>query len=368
MKITGYATAKGTEKYCRQFLNIFSQGHFHSVEKLRWSSIGLGTYLGKPDAETDKLVAKTVVQSIEGGINVIDTAINYRRQHGEKSIGAALQNIIAKGKYNRDELILCTKGGFLPYPDGSRWFQSEYVDRVKDAIKMSDLVSNCHCIHPSYLYDQLNRSLENLGLETIDVYYVHNPETQLGTVGNDIFYHRMGAAFEMLEGAVAKGKIRFYGLATWSGFRVMQSSEKYMILSRLKALAQQAAGDEPDHFRFIQLPLNLAMPEAFFVANQEVNGQLYSTLSAANSLGIHPVISGSIAQGKIKKLSSFQTKKLGDGYASDAQRALDITRSAPGIACALIGMKQPTHIKENLALCSSPLLEPDVFKELIKND
>ena len=105
MNIAGHATAKGTDEYCRRFLDRFDQGHFHSVEKLRWSSIGLGTYLGKPDAKTDKLVAKAVIQSIEGGINVIDTAINYRRQHGEKSIGAALRNIVTKGKYNRDEFI-----------------------------------------------------------------------------------------------------------------------------------------------------------------------------------------------------------------------------------------------------------------------
>jgi aryl-alcohol dehydrogenase-like predicted oxidoreductase len=100
MNIAGHATAKGTDEYCRRFLDRFDQGHFHSVEKLRWSSIGLGTYLGKPDTKTDKLVAKAVIQSIEGGINVIDTAINYRRQHGEKSIGAALRNIVPKGKYN----------------------------------------------------------------------------------------------------------------------------------------------------------------------------------------------------------------------------------------------------------------------------
>ena len=367
MNIAGHATAKGTDEYCRRFLDRFDQGHFHSVEKLRWSSIGLGTYLGKPDAKTDKLVAKAVIQSIEGGINVIDTAINYRRQHGEKSIGAALRNIVTKGKYNRDEFIVCTKGGFLPHPDGSEWFQSQYVDRFKDVIQTSDLVANCHCMHPSYLSDQLNRSLENLGLQTIDVYYVHNPETQLGSVEEDIFYHRMEAAFEMLEEAVAKRKIRYYGLATWSGFRVMRSNAKYMMLSRLKELARQVAGDGPDHFRFIQLPLNLEMPEAFSVANQRVDDNLCSTLSAANSLGIYPVISGSIAQGNIKHLSSFQKKKLGDGFTSDAQRALNITRSAPGIACALIGMKQTAHIEENLQLCSFPLLESDIFEVLLRD-
>ena len=367
MKIAGYATAKGTEKYCRRFLDRFAQGHFHSVEKLRWSSIGLGTYLGKPDVETDKLVVKAVIQSIAGGVNVIDTAINYRRQHAEKSIGVALKNIVAKDEYNRDELIVCTKAGFLPHPDGPRWFQREYVDQFRGLIRTSDLIANCHCMHPLYLSDQLNRSLENLGLETIDVYYVHNPETQLGLVEEDIFYHRMGAVFEMLEEAVAERKIRFYGLATWSGFRVMSSNTKHMMLPRLKELARQVAGDGPDHFRFIQLPLNFEMPEAFSIQHQEVYGSKCSTLSAAKSLDIYPVISGSIAQGNIKHLSTSKAKKLGDSFTSDAQRALHITRSAPGIVCALNGMKQAAHIKENLKLCSLPLLNPDLFHALMKN-
>lgn len=50
-----------------------------SADPLHLSTVGLGTYLGLPDDKTDFDVynaAKLLVQS--GGVNVIDTAINYR--------------------------------------------------------------------------------------------------------------------------------------------------------------------------------------------------------------------------------------------------------------------------------------------------
>ena len=78
-------------------------------------------------------------------------------------------------------------------------------------VKADEVVGDGHCIAPRFLADQLDRSRANLGVETIDVYYVHNPETQLGAVDQATFQARMRAAFEFLEGAVTDGKIRCYG-------------------------------------------------------------------------------------------------------------------------------------------------------------
>ncbi|KMP11271.1 hypothetical protein UR09_03760 [Candidatus Nitromaritima sp. SCGC AAA799-A02] len=362
MGIPGFATSEGTDRYRGRFNEEVAEGHFRRVEELWWSSIGIGTYMGKPDSETDRLVARATAQSLNGGINVIDTAINYRRQHAEQSVGAAIRSLVESGKLKRDEMIVCTKGGFLPHPEGPRWFHREFVDR--GVVGRSDLVADCHCMHPDYLAHQLDQSLRNLGLNTIDVYYAHNPETQLGSIEEDVFYHRLGAAFEMLEEAVAKKKIRYYGLATWSAFRVATSHSKHLMLARAKELARQAAGGGEDYFRFIQLPLNLEMREAFASPAQIVGDRKLSAIAAAGELGLHPVVSGSIAQGNIERLSTARKEKLGKGFSSDSQRALHITRSTPGIASALIGMKQPAHVKENLGLCSIPLVKPFNFETL----
>ncbi len=96
-------------------------------------------------------------------------------------------------------------------------------------------MADSHCIAPRFLADQLDRSRANLGVETIDVYFVHNPETQLGAVDQATFLVRMRAAFELLEGAVGDGKIRCYGAATWTGFRQPASADDYLSLPGLSA-------------------------------------------------------------------------------------------------------------------------------------
>jgi aryl-alcohol dehydrogenase-like predicted oxidoreductase len=65
-----------------------------------------------------------------------------------------------------------------------------------------------------YIQDQLNKSLANLGIQTIDVYYIHNPEKQLAKVEPDIFYNQLRTIFKVMKDAVLVGKIASYGLAT----------------------------------------------------------------------------------------------------------------------------------------------------------
>ena len=330
------------------------------------SSIGIGTYLGSPDDPTDEVVVQAIVQSVKNGINILDTAINYRRERGEKSVGLALGQLIRSGEIRRDEIFVCTKGGFLPQSLGASWYAQRFGKKAK-GIGMDDLVAGCHCMHPEYLSDQLDRSLKNLGLQTIDLYYIHNPETQLGKVEDHTFYERLARAFEFLESAVADGKIKNYGLATWKAFRVPEENEQSISLSKVKALARQAAEGDKDHFRFIQLPLNLPMPEAARKPTQRVGEQLLTAIEAApRELNIFPIASGSISQGKALSLAEKLKPKIGSGLTHSAHGALQFTRSAPGLATALVGMKQPNHVQQNLELCKRTLLAPEQFQALFK--
>src|SRR5712671_1673465 len=112
------ATPEGTHRYAERFNARVSPGHFHEAQGLMMSSIGLGTYLGEPDAATDEAYRATVVRAVELGVNVIDTAINYRFQRSERSIGQALRDLVSSGKARRDELIIATKAGYLTF-DGA---------------------------------------------------------------------------------------------------------------------------------------------------------------------------------------------------------------------------------------------------------
>jgi aryl-alcohol dehydrogenase-like predicted oxidoreductase len=82
---------------------------------LELSSIGIGSYLGAPDDQTDfDLYNAIKLMVLSGGINVLDTAINYRCQKSERTIGAVLKTLNRKYGIQRDELFICTKNGYIP--------------------------------------------------------------------------------------------------------------------------------------------------------------------------------------------------------------------------------------------------------------
>src|SRR3954468_6319249 len=114
MSLEGFATAEGTKRYRERFAGTAAGGHFRTEQGLRLSSIGIGTYLGGWDEETDRAYADAIVRAVELGSNVIDTAANYRFQRSERAIGDALRRLTSEG-FARDELLICTKGGYLPF-------------------------------------------------------------------------------------------------------------------------------------------------------------------------------------------------------------------------------------------------------------
>jgi aryl-alcohol dehydrogenase-like predicted oxidoreductase len=367
--MTSYATAEGTQRYADRFADRAAEGHFRvpeSLDGLVISSIGLGTYLGNNDEAADRGYTDAVVAAVSSGVNVIDSAINYRFQRSERSIGAALAKLPAMGSA-RDEVVICTKAGYLT-PDGEmpanpgEYFRSEYVER--GVVTADDVVGGVHCMTPRYLEDQIGRSLRNLGLACIDVFYLHNPETQLSSVLRSTFAKRIRSAFEFLETQVAAGKIRFYGVATWNGFRLPENAPEYLSLPEMSSIAREVAGDR-HHFRFAQLPFNLAMPEALLVQNQKVGGEVVPMVEAAQRLGIALIASASLLQGQLSRgLPGFVAQAL--GLENDLQRALQFARSAPGVAAALVGMGRPEHVAENMKLISVPPASREQFVQLFE--
>jgi aryl-alcohol dehydrogenase-like predicted oxidoreductase len=364
--MTTFATAEGTKKYAARFAGRAAAGHFREQQGLWLSSLGIGTYLGEPDARTDKAYADAIVAAVESGANVIDSAINYRFQRSERSIGAALAELARRG-YAREELVVCTKGGFLT-PDGdmpadaSEYFHKEYVET--GLLQEGDVAAGCHSMAPKFIADQLERSRRNLGVETIDVYYLHNPETQLGEVPRGMFAQRLREAFEFLESAVAAAKIHFYGLATWNAFRQPETAQDFLSLAAMESIARDVAGGS-HHFRFVQLPCNLGMTEALTRANQPLDGARAPMVGAASKLGITLVASAAMLQGQLSRnLPAFVTNAL--GMKSDAERALQFVRSTPGIATALVGMSRVEHVSANLALIGVPPASEEQFSRLFQ--
>ncbi|MDD5544257.1 MAG: aldo/keto reductase [Acidobacteriia bacterium] len=370
--MSAFATPQGTSRYRTRFQTQLADGHFRRAQGLWLSSIGIGTYLGEDDAPTDQAYAEAITRAVELGCNVIDTAINYRFQRSERSVGTALKTIFKTGKASRDEFLVATKGGFIPFEGHAPKDQEEmqgYFDSafIRPGILLpEDIVAGCHSLKPRYLQNQLDQSLKNLGVDCIDIYYVHNPETQLSEIPRKEFYQRLLRAFELLEQNVSAGKIRSYGMATWNALRAASNASDYLSLVEMEELARTVGGIE-HHFKFIQLPFNLAMPEAFAFHNQKRNDDRGTILKVAEDLGITVMASASLLQGQLSEnLPAQMSQALGEGLAGDAQRAIQFTRSTPGISVALVGMSKPIHVEENLRLATVPPLPFEQYRRLFK--
>jgi aryl-alcohol dehydrogenase-like predicted oxidoreductase len=371
--LAGFATAEGTARYRDRFPEANRSGHFRqhpnvpSAGELWISSIGLGTYLGEPSGPADAAYTEAVRLALASGVNLLDTAINYRHQRSERNIGAAVRESVSAGKLQRDEVVVCTKAGYLSLdgdvpPNPAAYFRTEYV--TPGILDPAELAGGMHCMAPKYLADQMERSRRNLNLETIDVFYVHNPETQLGEAPRERFQQRLLEAFTMLEEAVRAGKIRYYGVATWNAFRRPPAARDGMSLAETVELARQAGGDQ-HHFRFVQLPFNLGMPEAYAYRNQALGKEQLSLLDVAARAGIMVIGSGTLSQGQLtQNLPRFIEEQLGAG--SDTLNAIQFARSAPGVGVSLVGMGRAEHVRENLKLAEVPVTPREQWVSLFE--
>lgn len=365
MLIPGFATSEGTARFRDRFAPQFP-GHFREAGGLWLSSIGLGTYLGEPTAAADASYRDAIIRAVGLGVNVLDSAVNYRHQRSERSIASALSAMIALNSLRRDEVFVASKGGFLPLDtdepdDPSAYLEEKFVR--SGIVRAEEIAAGCHVMSPRYLEDQIDTSRRNLGVETIDLYYLHNPETQLTEVSREEFFRRLRAAFGALEKAVTLGKIRCYGAATWNAFRVARGAREALALEETLAAAKEVGG-EGHHFRAIQLPFNLAMPEGLTLSTQPASTGTVPVLQVARGHNLMVFASASLLQSKLVRGLPDDARHWFPGLKTDAQRAIQFVRSTPGITCALVGMSNPKHVEEDLATASVPRLTLDDFRAI----
>jgi len=369
--LPGFATPEGTARYRDRFRQFRDAGHFRHPEsvpgasELCLTSIGLGTYLGEPDDAADANYVDAISTAVRSGINLLDTAINYRHQRSERNVGAALAQLIAAGDLQRDEVLVCTKAGYLSFDgnlpaDPRAYFVREYVE--SGVLNPKELAGGMNCMAPRYLENQIERSRRNLGLETIDVFYLHNPESQLADVSPEVFRDRLKHAFAVLESSVKARKLRYYGMATWNAFRVLAGARDHISLSSAVELAQEVGGSS-HHFRFIQLPFNLGMPEAHTLANQTLHNKNVSVLTAAAQLGVGVIGSATLYQGRLTHGLPAPIQQA-MGMKSDSENAIQFARSTPGLTAALIGMGHREHVTANLKPALVPPVRPEEWARL----
>ncbi|MBI3394243.1 MAG: aldo/keto reductase [Spirochaetia bacterium] len=280
--IPGRATAEGTRAY---FTETKKSQMDHTDELwhadagstgLRASRLGFGGYR---TARGVAAHADALRESLLTGTNVIDTSANYADGASESMVGAALRELTAAKRIERNNVIVVTKAGYIqglnmrmvhgrarPYP--------QIVEYSRDCF---------HCIHPEFLDEQLDLSRRRLGLETIDVFLLHNPEYFLMDAknrGRDAlearkeYEGRLHQAFLFLEKAAASGRIQHFGVSS-NTMPLRADDPTATHLDRLLSFGCKS-------FRVIQFPANII--ENDFRFNRTASGGTVCALAREHNL------------------------------------------------------------------------------------
>ena len=367
--LDGYATPAGTRRYRDYSVKKgIAPEHFRLFDGLFLSSLGMGTYLGEPTQEEDKAVEKAVYDSLKSGaINVLDTAINYRAMKAEKSIGRALSNLINDNIISRDQVFIWTKNGYITndadYPsiDIMEYMQKMYIST--DIIDAKDISSGYNVMNPNYISRCIDKSLLNMKLSCIDLVYIHNSfESWFEDISREEYMNMLAKVFEVYEKYRASAKIRYYGMATWTCFRVDADHKEYLSLEEAVKTAKSVGGDKHG-FRFIQIPFNLAYSEALLLKNQSVGVEKnLSILEAADRLKIKLFTSIPLFQRKLLKAQIPDYAGIKDPIT----KLLQIMRSSPSVVAPLIGHKKSDHVMENIRVATVPPLNESEFNEAVQ--
>ena len=288
-RLAGHATPEGTTAFAAR------QAHDGFVQlgdtRLSCSRVGFGGY--RVDDETEEH-HEALERALLEGCNLIDTSTNYTDGGSERLVGEVLRKLIGNGSLEREEVVVVSKIGYVQGSNLELAEEREAEGRpFPEMVKYGEGV--WHCIHPEFLEDQLRRCQDRLGLATLDVCLLHNPEYFLKDAHErsyltlakrrDEFYQRLGAAFAYLESQVKSGALGFYGVSSNSCTAPADDPEATS-LARMLAVAGQAAGSD-HHFRVFQLPMNLLEAGAVLERNNGADlDQTVLDVAIAEGLGV----------------------------------------------------------------------------------
>jgi aryl-alcohol dehydrogenase-like predicted oxidoreductase len=275
----------------QKYVTKFPELKFNQLgdTNLQCSQAGFGGYRIHQSVSEHK---KALESALMSGINLIDTSANYGDGSSEQLIGQVVKDLIAKKQIKRENVIIISKAGYI---QGENFKESQKRKEKKspwpDLVEYGSAIE--HCIHPEFLEDQLNRSLERLKLKTIDLYLLHNPEYYLSWAhkvdipldeAQQIYYQRISQAFKYLENEVARGRIQFYGISS-NTFPGHTDDMNFTCLETIWHIASNISSKH--HFRVVQMPLNLIEHQAVTTINQP---SMHSVLEFACNKGLAVLI------------------------------------------------------------------------------
>ena len=372
--IPGYATREATERYTETFGKNCAPGHYSDFLNLhlKLSSLGLGTFPGAATDEVDAQYAEIISKGLQNGLNVIDTGAHYRYGRSLNAVGMGVAKALEAG-VAREQMFLVAKGGFLTFRDGppqdmAAWFDAEIVR--KNLGSMEDL-TQAHLLSPRYIAFQLELSRQAMGVETLDAFLIDQPEVHIPAIGKENLNKKLEKVFVVLEQAVKDGRIRYYGISTFNGFRVETDDKMFQSITSLQGLAERAAkivqGDvmAKHHFKVVQMPFNQVMLDGFTRFNQATGqGNIAATFQAAHQLKVYLMASHTMFKGHLASQCTDTVLQAMPQLKNHAQRALQFNRSTPGLGTSLVGVSTPQHLDDVLEVSRLAPLEKTAYLKM----
>ena len=268
------------------------------------TQIGLGAYRisNRSNEHRDALTL-----ALQSGCAVVDTSSNYTDGESEKLIGEVIKETGIRP-------FLISKAGYVQGQN------LEVMQKLNDkGLATDDLVELSpelkHSIHPDFIRDQIERSLQRLQVESLDTYLLHNPEYYLKTEDSskEEYYKRIEKAFTTLEELVKEGKIKSYGISS-NTFVDPKEDHTSTDLVKVYELAKNISSTH--HFKYIQFPLNLVELGALERQYEGLN-----LLEKAQDLGLKTIINRPLnaftSQGLLRLANYPVDSKLNDSYATE---------------------------------------------------
>jgi uncharacterized protein len=359
--IRGRATPAGT---ARRFGGRPGDRRLGKTE-LTVSAVGFGGYrTGRKSPEHREALAA----ALGAGVNLIDTSSNYMLGDSERLIG----EVLAASSVPRDEVVVVSKLGYVQGPNLDLARQRAAEGRPFP--EMVEYMDGCwHCVSPEFLDDQLGRALDRLGLETIDVLLLHNPEYFLtDAVHRGItdleatraaFYDRLRRAFAYLDDAVADGRIGWYGVSSNTCVSPPDHPEATSVTRMVEASGGRMA--------VLQLPYNLFETGALFEANTPAE----TALEAASSFDLGVLVNrplnamsgGSTGRGRLIRLADPPGADSPSGDGALRARIVAFAETEAALA-RLAPTADPPRVADLLLERWDELGYPQAFQQALRGE
>jgi hypothetical protein len=339
-QLSGRATVQGTATYAARMIGRAGDARLAngfvslSTTGLTTTRLGFGTYrvdMKDPDHR------EAMIKALRTSCNVIDTSTNYMDGDSERLVGSVIAELAAAGEVRREEVVIVSKIGYVQGQNLKLAEAREKAGRpYPDMVKYGDGV--WHCIHPEFLADQLTLSLDRLGLTTLDICLLHNPEYFLSEALHrgrpdlrqlrNRFYDRLARAFAYFESQITAGRLQYYGVSSNTVASPADDPQATSLARMLEAAesAARSVGSDKHHFRILQCPMNLFEAGAALTANTGPSDR-QTVLEYAQQEGVAVLVNRPL---NAMPASQHGVLRLADLPFEDAP--IDLTRQCEAVA------------------------------------